>query len=451
MTGNLGIFDLVILGLTAFFLLFSFINGMRRGLIRSFIRLLIVALCAVASLFAAQPVATYLMTMDLTQFNIVIEGEVLTGSLQDMILALLNGTPEIADILNMAPTLKELILQVPVVVIAIVVFILLFWVLKILSIIPYCIIKIFIPKRNADGTKKRKHRFCGFFVSIFQTVVVMSVFLIPTVGVIDTLDKLAPTIDTLMEVEEGSDESFTKMISEITDKSMVYPILEQYGIKDFYLTCFNKLANINLGSSNASLFEEVAKIADLAASMNNLTNENGDLSVGGFTDMLNKATESEVVMQTLSDILITNATALSNGETITFGETSFSIEEMVDDDDAQEMLKDFLGAFTEENEENVKAGVVAISAALNAAAEYTATHHSVDEDGNVKDTDSFETVVEDLGQAQERFLDAIEAGEAPDPDDEQLMLDVYGAFYDTEEFRELIPEKIKEKIEERRN
>lgn len=443
MTGNLGIFDLVILGLTAFFLLFSFINGMRRGLIRSFIRLLIVALCAVASLFAAQPVATYLMTMDLTQFNIVIEGEVLTGSLQDMILALLNETPEIADILNMAPTLKELILQVPVVVIAIVVFILLFWVLKILSIIPYCIIKIFIPKRNADGTKKRKHRFCGFFISIFQTVVVMSVFLIPTVGVIDTLDKLAPTIDTLMEVEEGSDESFTKMISEITDKSMVYPILEQYGIKDFYLTCFNKLANINLGNSNASLFDEVAKIADLAASMNNLTKENGDLSVGGLTEMLDKATESEVVMQTLSDILITNASALSNGETVSFAGAELSVEDLVgDDEEAQQFVQDFLGTFTEENEDQVKAGVTAISGALNAATSYLESHPVHNEDGTVADHDSFEVVVGELITVQENFLDDIENGVDPDPEEEALMRDVYGAIYESGVLSGVIPQEI---------
>lgn len=443
MNGNLGVFDLVVFGLIAFFLLFSFINGMRRGVIRSFIRLLIVALCAVAALFMAQPIASYLLNMDLTQFNIVIEGETMTGSIQDMIMALITEAPEIADILEMAPTLKDLIVQIPVVVVAIVVFIIFFWVLKIVSIIPYCIIKIFIPKRNADGTKKKKHRFLGFLVSILQIAVVMSVLLIPTVGVINTLDELAPTIDAMMEVEEDSDESFQKMLSGFVNESTVYSFLGQSGVKDFYLACFNKLANINLSGVDASLFEEVAKVADFVSSITNMTNAEGDISVGGLTEMLDKATESEVVMQTLSDILITNASALSNGETVSFAGAELSVEDMVgDDEEAQQFVQDFLGTFTEENEDQVKAGVTAISGALNAATEYLESHPVHNEDGTVADHDSFEVVVGELITVQESFLEDVENGVDPNPEEEALMRDVYGAIYDSGVLSGIIPQEI---------
>ena len=438
-----GIFDLVVFGLLAFFLLFSFINGMRRGVIRSFIRLIIVALCAVIALFAAQPIASYLLNMDLTQFNIVIEGEVLKGSAQDMIMSLITEAPEIADILEMAPVLKDLIVQIPVVILAIVIFVIFFWILKIVSIIPYCIIKIFIPKRNEDGTKKKKHRFCGFLVSILQIAVVMSVLLIPTVGVIDTLEDLAPTIDAMMEVDEDSDESFQKMLSDFVGDSMVYSFLDQSGVKGFYLTCFHKLANINLSGVDASLFEEVGKVVEFVSSIANMTNSNGEMSVSGLTQMLDKATESEVVMQTLSDILITNASALSNGETVSFAGADLSVEDLVgDDDDAQQFMKDFLGTFTEENEDQVKAGVTAISGALNAATAYVESHPVHNEDGTVADHDSFEVVVGELITVQESFLDDIENGVDPDPEEEALMRDVYGAIYDSGVLSDIIPQEI---------
>lgn len=442
---DLGIFDMIILGMLVFFLFFSFLNGMRRGVIRSFIRLAIVLLCAVVSLFAAQPLASMLLNMDLSAYNISLgDGMVIDGSIQEFIMEMLLETEGLGDILDMAPTLVSLIEQIPVVIVAIVIFVLLFWVLKIVTIIPYCIIKIFIPKRNADGTKKRKHRFCGFLVSILQTVVVMSVFLIPTVGVIDTLEKLAPAIDTMMEVEKEDPESIQAMLSEVTEKSMVYPVLKSTGLKDFYVMCFNKLTNINFGSASASLFDEVVKLMELVSSMNNMMTPEGNMSASGFADMLNKATESEIVMQTLSDIIITNATALSNGESVTFGDTSFSIDDMVgDDEDAREMMQDFFGSFTEENEDQVKAGVVALSTALNAASEYTQTHHGVHGDGeSVEDLDSFETVIGDLVTVQDSYLEDIRNGDTPDPDEEALMREVYGAIYDSGVLKDMVPQDI---------
>ena len=451
---DLGIFSIVVLALLAVCLLLSLIKGLLRGVIRSFVRLIIVLICAVASIYLAQPIAAMLLDMDITSWNLSFgDGVVVEGSLQDFIMNMLLEMEGIGEFLEMAPSLVSVLEQIPAALVSIVVFLLLFFVLKLVSLIPYCIIKIFIPRRNADGTKKRKHRFCGFLVSILQTVVVMSVLLIPTVGVINTVEQLAPAIDEMMnEMEEGEGENAGALqtaIGDITEKDMVYGFLKSTGLKDFYVVCFNKLTNIKLGSVSASLFDELIKLMELASSMGNMMSPEGAPTVSGFTEVLNKATESELAMQTLSEIIITNSATLAEGGTVDFAGTSISIESMVgEDEEAKEMLQDFFGSFTEDNESQVEAGVVALSNALNAASEYTKTHHGVSDDGEIsaEEIDSFETVIGDLAAAQDSYLEDIRNGVDPDPEEEALMRDVYGAIYDSGVLKEMVPPDIVESL-----
>ncbi|MDD4211128.1 MAG: hypothetical protein PHC46_01890 [Clostridia bacterium] len=184
---------LIINGIFAFFIIMGFLFGAARGLKKSALRLTFVVSIAIIMYFAAPLISNWLLGYD---FSTLLNGMTVNiggieqpiTTISELITAFINSNTALQNFVAANPSFIVLINQLPTIVANLVIFLLGFWVLKILTWPIYAISSRKYNKRMEDGSKPKKHGFAGGFMGVVQGAVIALVTFMPIAGVSSMLN-----------------------------------------------------------------------------------------------------------------------------------------------------------------------------------------------------------------------------------------------------------------------
>ncbi len=205
------IISTVIISLFLLILLAGFLFGLGRGFNKSLVRLLIVVAMLVATFFIVPIITEAVMTIDISGMGINISGKAAT-SVGNIVVLLLESIPGISDIAG-TDAYATIINVVPQMILNIVLFVVVFLLLRFISMIIYWIISgICFSKKKTEG--KNKHRLLGSLVGVVQNFIIFLAILVPVVGVVNILGEVEATVNqpettlTAVQVSDsGTDET----------------------------------------------------------------------------------------------------------------------------------------------------------------------------------------------------------------------------------------------------
>ena len=166
----MGYITIFVLAFTALSLAFGALYGCVRGRNRAILRLIIVLACVVAAVLARGVVVEKLMAIEIA------DGKSLQGMLEE---AFTSGD------MNLPAQIQDLVFTLVEIVGGLIVFFLLFFVLRVVSIILFMILKIWVKK----GEKKRKGM--GALIGLVQGAVIAFIVCAPITGILVQVDKIS--------------------------------------------------------------------------------------------------------------------------------------------------------------------------------------------------------------------------------------------------------------------
>ena len=215
-----GTIGLIVIAVFVAVLLFGFLFGLWRGFNKSLVRLLFVVASIVGAFFLAPVVTRWALTFDLSNFGIKIAGESVS-TLGELLRALLKDVPYIQDLAetNAYATIMEV---VPQMIVNVVMFVVLFYLIRLVSMIIYWIIAgICFSKKKTEG--KNRHRLLGSVVGVVQNFAVFLVLLVPVIGAVNIVGE----IETIVTQENSSSASTTR--TTLSDDNSYVVLMEGEG------------------------------------------------------------------------------------------------------------------------------------------------------------------------------------------------------------------------------
>ena len=180
----MSILSWVILGITLYFLFFGFVFGFKRGLARSILRLITVGIAFVFSWFFKDIYVAAVMDMEIGGVGV-----------RALLQKLATDSPALSSVLDQFASL----------ILGVILFVLVFLVLKLLTLIVFGVLKIFVPK---------KHRIGGLVVGLVQGALIAFCVCAPLNGLLVDTAKLAD-----LDMGEVAD---TSAVQEIGEKAKKY-------------------------------------------------------------------------------------------------------------------------------------------------------------------------------------------------------------------------------------
>ncbi len=206
--------SLILLILFAVAVVIGALYGFGRGMNKAIVRLITLVVAAIATFFIAGPLTNYLAEI------IIIDGK----TLGETILEYINSDETVAGILEAAPLMKEAILVAPTFAMSIVVFPVLFWLLKFVTWFIFCFIQkplrklIFKERFLTRKEKKAKvklpkapfgirvlKKFAGLGVGAVTGALIFGMLMLPFFGLVSVLPEQS-AVDQLLDtmVEQGA-------------------------------------------------------------------------------------------------------------------------------------------------------------------------------------------------------------------------------------------------------
>ena len=174
---------LAVLGL---FILFGVLFGLGRGFKRSLIRLATVVGFLLLAFFLTPFTAQWVFS-----WHINIAGNTPVGWVDELVQRL-QDTNTVGYLAPVMPYLGDFIVALALAVVNIVLFLVLYLIVKPLSWIVYAIIARFAaPKKDADGNKIKKHAWAGALIGLVQGLVLFFFFMLPFNGLLGIVNQVA--------------------------------------------------------------------------------------------------------------------------------------------------------------------------------------------------------------------------------------------------------------------
>ena len=309
--GGLGGFDLGMILTIVFlsFVLLGFIVGLIRGLKKTIIRMIWILVLGVITIFITTPLTLHLVRADISAIPFI--GDVLNGakSIEEFLTITLSQAIEGVDI-QIVKNVVALLTSVVAMFISGIVFLLLFIILKYLSIPFYAILNIFIG-RTKKG--KSKHRFIGGLVGMVLGVVIFTFISTPFVGyvnVIKQIDKInVPSVALARAVDESGDKNNGGLISnspfgEILNDLSSSPVMVIYnstGLKKLQILMFNETSAVTVDGEKIKINDEVDAFGKILVNVAPFTDGTYDLS--NMEELTNDPEQFQAVLDGVNGVI----------------------------------------------------------------------------------------------------------------------------------------------------
>lgn len=233
-----------------FFVVTGFFIGLIRGFKRSIARLIWLAASVVLLIFTITAITPMFMTMDVSFLNLSVNDQTAATLKDYMALSLSSMMNVPVDKLGGALDLGMAILAM---LINSFIFTLLFFLLKLLTLIPYAIFnKILFHDRG-----KKKHHFAGGIVGLVSGLLVALTFLSPVAGYVAMYDDISAALGDTEYAEQlaETDEAVNAYKNDVAVK-----LLNSVGIGKYQILIFNSVSKAQYGDTTFRLADEMDDI-----------------------------------------------------------------------------------------------------------------------------------------------------------------------------------------------
>lgn len=273
------------------FILIGSLLGFMRGWKNSLIRFVEVLFCAFVAYFLAGSLAEAVMSVDLSSFGATIAG-VTVSTVEQTLTELIGSIGGVSELMKASPTLNALFAIVPILIVSMILFVLIFFVAKFLVWIIHAIAGSVIRKKlkerddydDEDAGKKIVKRLIGLLVGFFQGVLCFAVVMLPIAG---TTYFLADEVKYIRQYQDGtlvedsavasvyaSEDSAKdelgdaeKSLNEINAK---FRVLALFGYKSISTNVVEGLTSFELNGVETSLTAEVNNIVKVYVRVDDL-------------------------------------------------------------------------------------------------------------------------------------------------------------------------------------
>jgi uncharacterized protein YjeT (DUF2065 family) len=280
-------------------LFLGLVRGMKRGLAKSFIRTLTIVLSAVAAFFITEKLYA--------QFG---------GTIENSVRTYLEGQTDgtLAELINASPAMMHYLLEILCALISPILYAILFFILRLLTLIVYGFLCMFLPK-SAKKPHGATSRLGGAILSIAGAGVIVISLLMPAAGYLTYAAQEYPTLKEagLVETSEAPEEE----INAISDNAAI-ALINRFGGEKM----FNSLVSMEDGTTSATaelnvLLRLVPKVMGLQNvdfnAVFDTTAESPDMSPVS-DGLLPVISDSAQLREILAELMSTAATKWKAGE-----------------------------------------------------------------------------------------------------------------------------------------
>ena len=254
----------------ALFLVLGFLGGFVKGIKKSGLRLGLFVVGIIISAIISPYISKMIM-----QINVTYQGQMM--SLSDVILSMINSSEQVAEMTAASPTLKTFIENVPLMVGNVVTFVILCYIISLITWIIYKIIASACFKSDKSYKQEnvkapKKYRLLGGAVGIVQGLILAFLTFLPISGITNIINDVsaqseavqAETTETQTELSPSA-----KLINDILPKevrvyfdaysqSMVSKVSGVFGTDN---AVFNAVSSVSVNNVKISLRDEVINLA----------------------------------------------------------------------------------------------------------------------------------------------------------------------------------------------
>lgn len=290
----------VIYGFFALMVIVGFLYGLKRGLIKSAIRIIAVLVSCVVVVFLTEPITNAILNLDISSAGLELGG-VSVSTVNDTIINFLSQISVVAELISASPTIKAVISAVPKVLVNIIMFIVVFYLIKAITYF-ICIIinKIALRKQPEDA---KKYRLWGGAVGALQGIIIFLFVLMPIAGTMNVLTEAVNNIDSSnlentmvvsVDKEDGSSGA-TFGVNTLDEYNDVFIIkmFNAVGYKALTDSVYDKLTVIKIDEQTETT---------LRYELNTVTKiYNGVIKLDGFTASAMTAEDEQTINQIIDD------------------------------------------------------------------------------------------------------------------------------------------------------
>lgn len=273
--------------------------GMVRGFTKSWIRLIIVVADAVIAYFIAGAIGSAIASINISGMGQVINGKNIE-TVEALIEELLKSISIVAELIESSPTIGKVVSILPLAIINLVLFDVLFVLINFVTWIIFMIVFSIIGKKHKDEEQKPKRKGLGVLFSIIQSVVVFIVLFIPVMGLTYFVSEQVEYVNNYngeleqvsqegsasadeylgemvafaeektsaeAESENDAEEKAVETAQEVTsslENAWVFKALKFVGYDKLSMALANNLTKFEINETKTGLFDEVENVVKIS-------------------------------------------------------------------------------------------------------------------------------------------------------------------------------------------
>ena len=322
------------------FLILGFVVGWVRGYQKSLTRFIIVLVVAVVAFFITPVITEAVLDFNLAKYGVEVNGQVV-ATVEDYLIAQISQVGEIAELMESSATLRAFVTALPAMLVNVVLFTVLFFLLKWISMLIYWIFAgIFFNKKKLEG--KSKVKLVGAGVGTLQALIALAILLVPLFGfanIINTVQNefdqanststavvanAAAVSDTAPSENENEDIQIEETVNEVStyvgafENTWVVKVYSAFGINKLSVSVFNELSKQEVNNVKTNLTTELSAVAKILPYAQNLLNGGSEINtefVNNVDRIIDSAFSSPVLENIVSEVISSASAKWANGET----------------------------------------------------------------------------------------------------------------------------------------
>lgn len=322
------------------FLILGFVVGWVRGYQKSLTRFIIVLVVAVVAFFITPVITEAVLDFNLAKYGVEVNGQVV-ATVEDYLIAQISQVGEIAELMESSATLRAFVTALPAMLVNVVLFTVLFFLLKWISMLIYWIFAgIFFNKKKLEG--KSKVKLVGAGVGTLQALIALAILLVPLFGfanIINTVQNefdqanststavvanAAAVSDTAPSENENEDIQIEETVNEVStyvgafENTWVVKVYSAFGIDKLSVSVFNELSKQEVNNVTTNLTTELSAVAKILPYAQNLLNGGSEINtefVNNVDRIIDSAFSSPVLENIVSEVISSASAKWANGET----------------------------------------------------------------------------------------------------------------------------------------
>lgn len=286
--------------------------GMLRGFTKSWIRLIIVLASAVLSYFLAGAVGSAIASIDISGMGKVVNGQSVS-TISALVEEYLKSIKIVGDLIEGSPTIGKVISILPLAIINLVLFDVLFLLINFFSWIIFMIIFGIVNKKHKGDEEKPKRKGLGVLFSVMQSIIVFAVLFVPVMGmtyfISDQIEYatnyngeleqasvegtasadeycnemivFAEEVANSETTESNAEEEITEKVKVVTDsleESWVFKVFKVFGYKKVTMALTDNLTQFEINEVETGLFNEVESVVKIGVRVDWLFGGNRQIS-----------------------------------------------------------------------------------------------------------------------------------------------------------------------------